>query len=470
MLSPSTQGVGEIVGGLALTVVAGIFNGSWNAAFNPKLALAVGPESTVQTVQLGRQRTMLRRLSMSFRNFSSSRKKYDLDYHYAWVLFQFYAAIINCIICLLWAGGPANVSFVVRSAPTKSVMMIVVFSFLWGIGSLLFGLSCKIAGVGLGTNLTMSVVLMLGTLLPLLYFGGLNTPTGGFIIAGLIVVCCGLYFSAESLKLRDLHTHSTPNQDQPKDETDFSMDRFQPPAQSHDEENCNENGKESKVNECPQEGQIPVHMEVSGSTDTEKSATVSSSVPTQTVEVEGKTNQGTTTEYSTFIKIFVCILSGIFCSMLQFAFIFGQDLIDIAESDGRTPVGGSAAIIWLFAISIGAIPSIIYGFYSSPKYIPLKTIWLSPWWRHILLICTTCIPWISHIHIYGLAANVLLPKAFAASIAWPTIMTTTVAQGMALSLCLGEWKEASNQALSKLRIGLVLSSLGVVLFMASVAV
>jgi hypothetical protein len=248
------------------------------------------------------------------------------------------------------------------------------------------------------------------------------------------------------------------------------MDRFQPPAQSHDEENCNENGKESKVNECSQEGQIPVHMEVSGSTDTEKSATVSSSVPTQTVEVEGKTNQGTTTEYSTFIKIFVCILSGIFCSMLQFAFIFGQDLIDIAESDGRTPVGGSAAIIWLFAISIGAIPSIIYGFYSSPKYIPLKTIWLSPWWRHILLICTTCIPWISHIHIYGLAANVLLPKAFAASIAWPTIMTTTVAQGMALSLCLGEWKEASNQALSKLRIGLVLSSLGVVLFMASVAV
>jgi hypothetical protein len=211
-------------------------------------------------------------------------------------------------------------------------------------------------------------------------------------------------------------------------------------------------------------------MEVSGSTDTEKSATVSSSVPTQTVEVEGKTNQGTTTEYSTFIKIFVCILSGIFCSMLQFAFILGQDLIDIAESDGRTPVGGSAAIIWLFAISIGAIPSIIYGFYSSPKYIPLKTIWLSPWWRHILLICTTCIPWISHIHIYGLAANVLLPKAFAASIAWPTIMTTTVAQGMALSLCLGEWKEASNQALSKLRIGLVLSSLGVVLFMASVAV
>jgi hypothetical protein len=470
MLSPTSQGVGEIIGGLALTIVAGIFNGTWNAAFNPKLALAVGPESTVQTVQLGRQRTVLHRLSMSFHSFSSTRKKYDLDYHYAWVLFQFYAAIINCIICLLWAGGPTNVSFVVGSTPTKSVMMIVIFSFLWGIGSLLFGLSCKIAGVGLGTNLTMSVVLMLGTLLPLLYFGGLNTPTGGFIIAGLIVVCCGLYFSAESLKLRDLHALSTSKQDQPEDETQLPVDRSQPPAQANDEENCKGPVEESQGGECSLVDQILVHAEMNGSPATENSATASSSIPSQPAEVEGKTNHGTTTEYSTFIKISLCILSGVFCSMLQFAFIFGQDLIDIAESNGRTPVGGSAAIIWLFAISIGAIPSIIYGFYSSPNYIPLKTIWLSPWWRHVLLICTTCLPWISHIHLYGLAANVLLPKAFAASIAWPSIMTTTVAQGMTLSICIGEWKEASNQALSKLRIGLILSALGVVLFMASVAV
>jgi hypothetical protein len=50
----------------------------------------------------------------------------------------------------------------------------------------------------------MSIVLMIGTFLPLMYDGRMKSITGVVIIVGLLVVCFGLYFSAESLRIRDL--------------------------------------------------------------------------------------------------------------------------------------------------------------------------------------------------------------------------------------------------------------------------
>jgi len=312
------------------------------------------------------------------------------------------------------------------------------------------GVACdpQVAGVGLGTNLVFCVNLMLGTFLPLAYYGGIKSATGGVIMAGLAVVSVGLYFSAASLRIRDVdfakakrkQTESTSgpvvsniDEEARKNDNEFSEE----PQQSEAQENCNGNNN------------MPI---------------------TSTSKISTERSAQDEPEYSVFVKISVCLLAGILSSMLQFAFIFGQDLVDIAENDVTTPLGGSASIIWLFAISIGCIPSICYGFYSSPKEIPLKTIWMCPWWRHLLLICSTSLPWVAQIHLYGLAANVLLPKDFAASIAWPTLMTTTVAQGMALSICLGEWKGACAEALSKLRIGLSLTLTGVVVFMLSVLV
>jgi len=267
-------------------------------------------------------------------------------------------------------------------------------------------------------------------------------------MAGLAVVSVGLYFSAASLRIRDVdfakakrkQTESTSgpvvsniDEEARKNDNEFSEE----PQQSEAQENCNGNNN------------MPI---------------------TSTSKISTERSAQDEPEYSVFVKISVCLLAGILSSMLQFAFIFGQDLVDIAENDVTTPLGGSASIIWLFAISIGCIPSICYGFYSSPKEIPLKTIWMCPWWRHLLLICSTSLPWVAQIHLYGLAANVLLPKDFAASIAWPTVMTTTVAQGMAFSIYLGEWTQASAEAWCMLVTGLCLTLIGVVLFMVSVAV
>jgi hypothetical protein len=301
--------------------------------------------------------------------------------------------------------------------------------------------------VGLGTNLAMSIVLMLGTFLPLLYDGGIKSATGAVILTGLLVVCVGLYFSAESLRIRDLDLVK-PLQPEMGKSSSF------PVVSAANEELSNDN-----VLSSDEELQQAVDEWTS---ENDVSAPNTSHCMTDKKVVDEP-------EYSTSVKITVCVLAGIFASMLQFAFVYGRDIIQTAENLGSTPEGGSAAIIWLFAISIGSVPSIAYGLISSPKEIPLKTIWLCPWWRHVALIFCTSIVWLAHIHTYGLSANVLLPKKFAASIAWPTVMTTSVATGMTWSICLGEWKGASRLALIKLWIGLGFSTIGVILFMSSIA-
>jgi hypothetical protein len=135
---------------------------------------------------------------------------------------------------------------------------------------------------------------------------------------------------------------------------------------------------------------------------------------------------------------------------------------------GSTPASGGAAIIWLLAISLGAPISIINGIWSSP--VPISSSLRAPWWRHLRLIATTSIPWISHIHIYGVCATTLLPEKVAASIGWPLLMMTTSAQALILSMFLGEWKAASSDTIRTLMQSICVTLFGMAVLMSSVAV
>jgi len=135
---------------------------------------------------------------------------------------------------------------------------------------------------------------------------------------------------------------------------------------------------------------------------------------------------------------------------------------------GRTPFGGSAVIIWLLAISIGAPVAIVNGIVSSP--VPLSQSLKAPWWRHVRLIATTSLPWISHIHIYGLCTTALLPEKVAASIAWPLLMMLTNLWALLLSKILGEWKVASQRTVRTFVLSLGVTIVGLLVLMCSVVV
>ena len=130
----TTTTAGQLAGGLIIPVVAGVMNGSWNAAFSPAANLAVGKATAANEGNIN----------------TPKKVSYDLCHHHAWVLFQFYAAIANIILCLFWVGGPARVSWIVSEASVESVMLVSVFGVLMGMGITLFGEACRIAGVGMG--------------------------------------------------------------------------------------------------------------------------------------------------------------------------------------------------------------------------------------------------------------------------------------------------------------------------------
>jgi len=397
---------GEIVGGLIIPVVAGVLNGSWNAAFSPAANLAVGNSE------------------------SKNAKPCDLCHHHAWVLFQFYAAIANIILCLFWAGGPERVSWIVTTASTKSVVFTSVFGVLMGMGITLFGEACRIAGVGMGTNLTIGIIMILGTILPLATNNQVATSSGGVIIGGLAVATFGLFFSMKSLQLKDI--------------AEMNMEQLSSNNEIELEEST---GRASlvMVEEGEKNEEVIEQAELSDSNDEES--------------------------YSTVTKIVICAFAAILSSTLQFAFVFGGELMDLAASSdgpGSTPATGVSSIIWLFVIPLSTIPNIIFALYKA-KDVSIDHMWKCPWTRHLKIFFAACLPWVGHINLYGLASSLLLPPNIAAAVAWPILMMTTVAWGMILSIYLGEWKTAPPAAATKQKIGLGWMLLGVAVVMASVA-
>jgi len=257
--------------------------------------------------------------------------------------------------------------------------------------------------------------------LPLFLEEKVITTAGGIIIGGLVICCLGLYFAAMSLQTRDM--------DEAKDENSFERDIIPPTEILHNVAGDNKN-------------------------------------------IDEKMN-GITSKYSTIAKFLICLTAGIMASMLQFAFVFGQPMIDLASANGKgpgsTPKSGEAAIIWLFAFPLSAPVSIIWGIIASPQSISI--LWkCRPWYRHVLIFLSTTIPWSAHIHLYGLSNTTFLPPDLAASVSWPVLMMITVLAGMMWSIVLGEWSQASLRATRQRSLGLIVVVIGVSVLMVSMVV
>jgi len=132
---------GTIAGGLLLICLAGIFNGSWNAAFSPNFNLAVGRKVQSQSDDDhddddddDNKNNNNNNNNSSTTNNDPTSPVNDLAYHHSFALFQIYAALINIPICIAWAGGAARVGAILANTPASSIALVALFSVIWGVG------------------------------------------------------------------------------------------------------------------------------------------------------------------------------------------------------------------------------------------------------------------------------------------------------------------------------------------------
>ncbi|MDP4208539.1 MAG: L-rhamnose/proton symporter RhaT [Bacteroidota bacterium] len=81
-------------------------------------------------------------------------------------------------------------------APLHAVVWAFFFGAVYGFGGLSFGLAIKHIGYSLTYTISIGISAVLGTLIPLMIFGGIDTyffrPGGGIVLTGMIVSIAGV--------------------------------------------------------------------------------------------------------------------------------------------------------------------------------------------------------------------------------------------------------------------------------------
>jgi L-rhamnose-H+ transport protein len=166
---------------------------------------------------------------------------------------------------------------------------------------------------------------------------------------------------------------------------------------------------------------------------------------------------GTTSARSGFgAGLLICILAGIFSSMFNFAFVFGEELRQQAlQAGASTAMAGNA--IWAPSVSSGFIVNAAYCVYLLNKnrtwgaFLPKPAV--TSYWLGAALMGAL---WFGGIIVYGMGAAALGPLG--GIIGWPVYMAINIITGIAWGFVGGEWKGAGRLAL-----GYCLTGIGILL-------
>jgi L-rhamnose-H+ transport protein len=173
-------------------------------------------------------------------------------------------------------------------------------------------------------------------------------------------------------------------------------------------------------------------------------------------EQQGAATAGTRSGFGTGLVI--CILSGIFSSMFNFAFVFGEELRQQALKAGAAPAMGGNAI-WSLSVGSGFLVNALYCIYLLNKNHTWSVFVRKPagplYWLGAVLMGAL---WFSGIVVYGMGAAAL--GALGAIIGWTVYMSINIITGISWGFVSGEWKGASSKSL-----GYCLAGIGV-LFLA----
>jgi L-rhamnose-H+ transport protein len=157
--------------------------------------------------------------------------------------------------------------------------------------------------------------------------------------------------------------------------------------------------------------------------------------------------------------LIICILSGVFSSMLTFAFVFGDKLQNLSSAAGATPAMSGNAI-WAVGVTCGFLPNAAYCFYLLNK----NRSWgvflaKSPAGALTMGAALMGLLWYSGMVVYGMGTAAL--GTLGKIVGWPVFMSVDILAGIGWGFLNGEWKGASRPALRYCLIGIVILFLAI---------
>ena len=314
---------GNLAAGLLLVVLAGMLNGSFAAPM---------------------------------------KRMTDWRWENSWLIFA-----VSGLVAIPWAIAITTVpqlSSVYTGVSTSTLVKVVLFGILWGVGATLFGLGISRVGMALGFALILGITASFGSLLPMaiLHPDQLTTRRGIALMIGTLVMALGLLFLALAGRARERDT----------------------------------GGKEG---------------ERSGFT----------------------------------VGLVICIFSGVFSSMLNFSFVFGDELRVRALQLGAS--GAMAANpIWALAVSGGFLANFFYCVQLLNKNRTWGVFRQGNAGIQWLLGIAMGTLWFGGTLTYGVGAGVM--GALGGIIGWPIFMTVDIIAALFWGALSGEWKGASRRALA----------------------
>lgn len=141
----------------------------------------------------------------------------------------------------------------------------------------------------------------------------------------------------------------------------------------------------------------------------------------------------------------VCILSGVFSSMLNFAFVFGEEVRQLSLRAGAsTAMSGNA--IWALAVSSGFLPNAAYCAYLLNRN-HAWSVFLEKAGgvAYVLAAASMGVLWYSGLVVYGMGTVAL--GSLGKIVGWPEFMSFDIIAGILWGFFGGEWKGASRIAL-----------------------
>jgi L-rhamnose-H+ transport protein len=156
----------------------------------------------------------------------------------------------------------------------------------------------------------------------------------------------------------------------------------------------------------------------------------------------------------------ICIFSGIFSSMMNFSFVFGDEL-KVRALQGGASGTMAANPIWTLTVSGGFVVNVLYCVYLLNRNRTWDVFRQPGSEINWPLGLATGVLWFGGIVFYGMGAAYL--GSAGAIVGWPIFMTLDILAGVFWGAMSGEWKRASRRAIAYCWAGIAILLLAIVI-------